>query len=32
MAVGWQECTEVAPGFPKDGTWIVKQEGLRQAL
>lgn len=32
MAAGWQGSTEVAPGFPKDGTWVVKQEGLRKAL
>ncbi|KAE9987666.1 hypothetical protein EG328_001899 [Venturia inaequalis] len=31
MAAGWQGSTEVAPGFPKDGTWVVKQEGILKA-
>jgi hypothetical protein len=32
MAAGWDGSNESAPGFPKDGTWNVKWEGLRQAL
>ncbi|KAJ9148660.1 Six-hairpin glycosidase-like protein [Pleurostoma richardsiae] len=32
MAAGWQGSTIDAPGFPKDGTWVVKHEGLRKAL
>ncbi|KAI8935111.1 hypothetical protein NX059_007706 [Plenodomus lindquistii] len=31
-AAGWQGSTEDAPGFPKDGSWIVKHEGLLKAL
>ncbi|KAH7093163.1 Six-hairpin glycosidase-like protein [Paraphoma chrysanthemicola] len=30
-AVGWQGSDVDLPGFPKDGTWIVKHEGLLQA-
>ena len=28
MCAGWDGCTEPTPGFPKDGTWNVKWEGL----
>ncbi|TLD35331.1 hypothetical protein E2P81_ATG11450 [Venturia nashicola] len=31
MAAGWQGSTDDTPGFPKDGTWMIKQEGLRKA-
>ncbi len=32
MAAGWDGAPETpAPGFPKDGTWIVRHEGLMQA-
>ncbi|MCX6955200.1 MAG: hypothetical protein NTV51_23855 [Verrucomicrobia bacterium] len=30
MAAGWDDApTKDAPGFPKDGTWTVRSEGLR---
>jgi hypothetical protein len=30
MAAGWDGATiSDAPGFPKDGTWVVRSEGLR---
>lgn len=29
MCAGWDGCTEKNPGFPKDGTWKVKWEGLK---
>lgn len=29
---GWQEYSDDAPGFPKDGSWVVKHEGLMKAL
>ncbi|KAI1639131.1 Six-hairpin glycosidase-like protein [Biscogniauxia mediterranea] len=32
MAAGWQGSEGHAPGFPKDGSWIVKHEGLLKAL
>ncbi|KAI1426254.1 Six-hairpin glycosidase-like protein [Xylaria sp. FL1777] len=32
MAAGWQGSEGDAPGFPQDGTWIVKHEGLYKAL
>ena len=32
MAAGWQGSTGDAPGFPKDGSWVVKHEDLRKAL
>ncbi|KAL1844465.1 hypothetical protein VTK73DRAFT_2465 [Phialemonium thermophilum] len=32
LAAGWKGSTEHAPGFPKDGSWVVKHEGLRQVL
>ncbi len=28
MCAGWDGCTQDTPGFPKDGTWNVKWEGL----
>lgn len=28
MCAGWEGCTEENPGFPKDGNWDVKWEGL----
>jgi hypothetical protein len=28
MAAGWEGSTEDLPGFPKDGTWDVRWEGL----
>lgn len=31
MAAGWQGSEGEAPGFPKDGSWAVKQEGLLKA-
>jgi len=30
MCAGWDGCTVKNPGFPKDGTWKVKWEGLRK--
>ncbi|KAL7627086.1 hypothetical protein AAE478_003862 [Parahypoxylon ruwenzoriense] len=32
VAVGWAGSEGNAPGFPKDGTWVVKHEGLLKAL
>ncbi|KAL2847492.1 Six-hairpin glycosidase-like protein, partial [Aspergillus pseudoustus] len=32
MAGGWAGCEGDAPGFPGDGTWVVKHEGLMKAL
>lgn len=29
MCAGWDGCTEENPGFPKDGTWNVRWEGLQ---
>jgi hypothetical protein len=30
MAGGWDgAATMDAPGFPKDGSWVVRSEGLR---
>ena len=29
MCAGWDGCTERNPGFPKDGTWDVRWEGLK---
>lgn len=29
MCAGWDGCTEENPGFPKDGTWDVRWEGLQ---
>ena len=32
MAAGWDGGPEdEAPGFPDDGSWVVKHEGLRKA-
>jgi hypothetical protein len=32
MAAGWDGCPDKpAPGFPDDGTWVVKWEGLKKA-
>jgi len=31
MCAGWDGCKDVLnPGFPKDGTWNVRWEGLRR--
>ena len=30
MCAGWDGCTEQNPGFPKDGRWKVRWEGLRR--
>ncbi|KAI1179709.1 Six-hairpin glycosidase-like protein [Nemania sp. FL0916] len=32
MAAGWQGSEGHAPGFPQDGSWVVKYEGLNKAL
>lgn len=32
MAAGWDGSKDSAPGFPKDGSWTVKYEGLNKAL
>ncbi|KAI1403447.1 Six-hairpin glycosidase-like protein [Hypoxylon fuscum] len=32
MVAGWNGSEGDAPGFPKDGTWTVKHEGLLKAL
>ena len=29
MCAGWDGCTTPNPGFPKDGNWNVKWEGLQ---
>lgn len=29
MCAGWDGCEEINPGFPKDGNWNVKWEGLK---
>ncbi|HRE04867.1 MAG TPA: hypothetical protein PKX00_04610 [Opitutaceae bacterium] len=29
MVQGWDGCTTQHPGIPKDGTWVVRAEGLR---
>lgn len=31
MAAGWDGCTQPNPGFPSDGTWNVRWEGLKPA-
>jgi len=32
MAAGWDGCPDrPAPGFPSDGSWVVKWEGLKKA-
>jgi len=28
MIAGWEGCTEEFPGFPKDGTWVIRAEGF----
>jgi hypothetical protein len=30
MAAGWDGATTNAPGFPKNGKWVVKSEGLKR--
>ena len=31
MCAGWDDCTDIKnPGFPKDGTWNVRWEGLKR--
>lgn len=32
MAAGWEGSEGHAPGFPDDGSWVVKHEGLLKAL
>ncbi|KAL5342035.1 Six-hairpin glycosidase-like protein [Aspergillus crustosus] len=32
MTAGWDGSEGHAPGFPRDGSWVVKHEGLRKAL
>lgn len=32
MAAGWEGSNGPAPGFPKDGSWTVRYEGLMPAL
>jgi hypothetical protein len=32
MTGGWDGSTGAAPGFPKDGSWTVKYEGMKPAL
>ncbi|RYC62027.1 hypothetical protein CHU98_g4182 [Xylaria longipes] len=32
MTAGWQGSEGHAPGFPQDGNWIVKYEGLHRAI
>lgn len=32
MCAGWDGCEEDTPGFPKDGQWRVKWEGLKPAF
>ena len=31
MAAGWDGATGPAPGFPDDGSWTVRHEGLQPA-
>jgi hypothetical protein len=31
MAAGWEGSDGDAPGFPRDGGWVVKHEGLLKA-
>ncbi|RMZ37676.1 hypothetical protein CA14_004839 [Aspergillus flavus] len=31
MAAGWEGSQDDAPGFPQDGSWVVKHEGLIRA-
>lgn len=30
MCAGYDDCKEINPGFPKDGTWKVQWEGLKK--
>ena len=30
MCAGWDGCSTTNPGFPKDGKWVVKWEGLKK--
>ncbi|ATC66169.1 hypothetical protein CMV30_14930 [Nibricoccus aquaticus] len=32
MVAGWDGCTEEFPGFPKDGSWQIRAEGLHRSL
>lgn len=32
VAAGWEGSKGHAPGFPKDGSWTIKHEGLMQSL
>lgn len=32
MCAGWEGCATDNPGFPKDGTWNVKWEGLEKSF
>jgi hypothetical protein len=32
MVAGWDGCKEEFPGFPKDGTWKIRAEGLHRSL
>ena len=32
MAAGWAGSEGHAPGFPKDGSWVVRHEGMLKAL
>jgi hypothetical protein len=32
MVAGWDGCTEEFPGFPKDGTWQIRAEGIKRSL
>lgn len=32
MAAGWEDGPANAPGFPKDGKWQIRSEGLRGLL
>lgn len=31
MAAGWEGSQGDAPGFPQDGSWVVRHEGLIKA-
>jgi hypothetical protein len=31
MAAGWNGSHGDSPGFPSDGSWVVKHEGIRKA-
>jgi hypothetical protein len=30
MVAGWEGCPDEFPGFPKDGTWKIRSEGLQR--